>query len=235
MIRKSIPFYVGVWGISLALFAILCFVIPSLIPGLNATWGVSFWVPFALILLAFAVNLVCAVFTLKAENASRTFYRIPLLRISWISLIVISVCALIFRILPAGLMWAAAVLCVIVCVISAAALLKAGAAAVVAEAVDNRVADETAFIRDVTLRLEGIARCAKDEETRRICNAVYEAARYSDPRSSAALSDIEAQIDTVAASFEKAVADNDGDGIKKAGDELLGLFSRRGSQCKRMK
>ena len=74
---------------------------------------------------------------------------------------------------------------------------------------------------------------AQTDEAKAMCKKVYEALRYSDPMSSAALSGTEAEISKEFTAFAAAV--KNGENASELADELIALIGDRNRMCKVMK
>ena len=76
---------------------------------------------------------------------------------------------------------------------------------------------------------------AKTPELRTEVKKVYEAIRYSDPMSNAALEEINEQIQNQFSVFEDAVKAEDSDLASSYSDELIILIDNRNKKCKLLK
>lgn len=93
--RKSFKFYIAFWVLLLVLFNVLVFVTPSSIEGTNISkFEGAFLVGYISVILGFVGQLVCSIFAFKETNNQRFFYKLPLITISYSSLIVIMACGL---------------------------------------------------------------------------------------------------------------------------------------------
>ena len=112
--KKSIfPKYVIIWLIMLAIFNVICFVVPSTIDGGYIRTG-SFWVGYIFISLAFLGQLICAWIALKSDSVSKLFYNIPLITISYTGLILMLIVGSLFMIIPALPVWLGIILCLLI-------------------------------------------------------------------------------------------------------------------------
>ena len=80
-----------------------------------------------------------------------------------------------------------------------------------------------------------LATRAGSEEAKAVCREVYEAVRYSDPVSDAALSETEGRIAAQLDALKAAVHACDEDKIKAAAGEMLSLIKERNAKCRALK
>ena len=76
---------------------------------------------------------------------------------------------------------------------------------------------------------------AKTPELRAEVKKVYEAIRYSDPMSNAALEEINEQIQNQFSVFEDAVKSEDSELASSSSEELIVLMDKRNKKCKLIK
>lgn len=224
--NKNQKHYVGLWAILFVLFQLIAFISPGWIN--IEKYTSSFWIGYAFITLSFVGQLICTMTALKEENLTKLFYKIPLIRISYIGLIVSFVAGgacMLLSLLP---YWIGALVAVIVVAITALALVKASAAADIVAEIDDKISKQTFFIRNLTMEAENLMARAKTPEAKTACKKIYEALRYSDPMSSDALAEIEGKIEAQFAAFSNSVS-------PEAAEELLLLIGERNRKCKLLK
>jgi len=232
--KKSLKFYVLIWFVLLAAFNAIVFIVPSVIPG-YVKYDSRFWIGWALIIIAFIGNLICALVAFKADNLQKLFYNLPLITISWSALIISLVVGSLLIIIPGYAVWIAPVVCILVLAFNAIAVIKASWAAEVVTGIDEKIKNQTSFIRNMTVTAESIMARTKDDEIKAECKKVYEAIRYSDPMSNEELSVIEAKI-TVKMDEMNTFADaNDIGNIKNTTSEIINLIGERNRKCQMMK
>ena len=129
--------------------------------------------------------------------------------------------------------WVGALVCLLILVFCAVAVIKAAAAAELVAGVDEKVKAQTQFIKNLTVDAENLCARAQGDAAKNACKKVYEAIRYSDPMSAPALADIEAKIAAQMQTFTAAVTS--GTGVDEAADALVLLMQERGSKCKALK
>lgn len=227
--KKGIRFYVIAWLIVFALFNVSCFMISA---GAGVK-GSGFWTGYIFITLAFAGQLACGIYALNTGDRKKMFYDIPVITVSYGGLIATLICGAVVMLVPQIPVWAGIIACLVILAFTATAVIKAMAVSDIVSETDSRVMEDTMFIRTLTADAEILAANAGDDGIKAVCRKIYEAARYSDPVSDAALADIESQIRSGFTSLADAVAKS-GDAAAEA-EKITALLAERNSKCKSMK
>ncbi len=233
-ISKNFKLYAVVWAILAAVFNVLVFATPSEHNGESKFTG-TFWMGYALVMLGFIGQLVCAYVGLGNENLKKVFYNIPLMRVSSIGLVVNAVVGSIFMAIPTAQPWLAGIVCVIVLAGVAIATIKAKSAGDIVGAIDDKIKAQTFFVKNLTVDAENLMARANTPEAKAVTKKVYEAIRYSDPMSNDNLSDIESRINYEFKAFEMAVKSGDTMVAESQAEELLALINNRNNKCKALK
>lgn len=233
--KKNFKFYALIWAILLAVWCAVVFLVRPIIPGYVINYDARFWIAFVFIVAAFIGNLVCAYLAFKAENLKKMFLNLPLITVSWSALIAMLVVGSVLMLIPNCPAWVAAVVCIIILAFNAIAIIKSGWAADVVSKVDERVAAQTLFIKNLTVDTESLLSHAKSDAVKAECKKVFESVRYSDPMSNDALSVIEAKITVKVDEFSSAVGADDAEKVKKIADEIIMLVADRNKKCKALK
>ena len=231
--KKVFRSYILIWGVLLGLFNVIAFVSVGWIG--QEKYTPSFWIGYVFITLAFIGQLACAKKTFDSKNATRLFYNLPLITISWTGLIVSFIVGGLCMLISPLPYWVGVILCAIVLVITAIAVLKADVAAEVVTAIDEKIKVQTFFIKALTVDAEGLLARAQSEEVKAECKKVYEAVRYSDPMSNDVLAACESQITLKIAELTDAVQGNDAEAVKKAAREVMILVDDRNKKCRLLK
>ena len=100
---------------------------------------------------------------------------------------------------------------------------------------DEKIKEQTQFIKLLTADAEHLMSSSKTAELKAEAKKVYEAIRYSDPMSNEALADIEGQIQSEFAFFTQAIRSEDLELAKSVADGLLNLIDARNKKCKVLK
>ena len=233
MKKKFVP-YIICWTVFLALFHVIVFVTPSEIAGMSK-FGGGFWVGYGFTLAAFLGQLLCAWLAFREGEKRKLFYKLPLVFISYFTLILTAISGIVFMTVPQIPAWIAAIVCSVILAFGAVAAIKAKVAAETVSAIDEKVKTKTAFIKELTARAESVMTAAQTPELKTEAKKVYEAIRYSDPMSSMELSEIEEKIATEFTEFEKYIAKNSETDACVSAEKLLVLLARRASLCKMQK
>ena len=228
--KKNFKFYAITWAILLALFNILVFLTPNEAAGMTK-FGGAFWSGYAFITLAFIGQLICGYVAFKADTREKLFLNLPLITISYAALVASVVLGSVCMMLPGLPNWVGIILCAVVLALNAVAVVKAQAAATLVSEVGEKVKTQTAFIKTMTVEAASLVARAKSEEAKAACKKVYEAFRYSDPMSTPALAETDAQIKTGFDSFKTAVL-SDADTAGNLADECCKLVTERADKCK---
>ena len=233
--KKSFKFYALIWAILFAVWCAVVFLMRPIIPGYVMNYDARFWIAFIFIVLAFIGNLVCAYLAFKAENSRKVFYNLSLITVSWSALITMLIVGSVLMLIPNCPAWITAVVCIIILAFNAIAVIKAGWAANAVSKVDERVAAQTSFIKNLIVDTESILSRAKSDAVKAECKKVHEAVRYSDPMSNDALSVIEAKITVKVDEFSSAVGADDAEKAKEIAGEIIILVADRNKKCKAVK
>lgn len=232
--RKTIRNYVIIWAVLVALFNSVVFVTPSEAGGLSK-FGGAFWVGYVVIMLAFLSQLICTLTALKSETKDKLFLHLPLIKISYSTLVVSIIIGTLCMAIPNLPNWIGIVVCALIFAFNAIAAVKATTAADLVSDLQDKVARKTLFIKELTVRAEGLMTGAKSAETKTAAKKVYEAARYSDPMSDSALAGLENQISDKMEEFAAFVKADNAVGAEKAAQEVVAAINARNQRCKALK
>ncbi len=231
--KKTFGFYSIIWAISLALFNAIVFINEFKIDKSNALEG-AFWVGYVFITVAFVGELACAFFAFKPRERQRVFYNIPLVKISYAGLVWMLIAGSVCMTLDISI-WIGIIICLLILTFNITALLKAGFAASAVFGIDERVTVKAFFVKSLTADAENLMNISKTAELKALAKKVYEAARYSDPMSNAALVEVEDKIQRGFYDFESAAVSEDLELALSTADELLSLIDIRNKKCKLLK
>lgn len=232
--KKRFNLYAAAWVLLFVLFNLLVFIPPRFV-GEYDKFGGAFWAGYIGITVAFVGQLVCAHFALKAENAQKLFYRLPLVTVSYTGLVLTLVCGGLCMVVPDLPNWVGALVCLLILVFCAVAVIKAAAAAEIVAGVDEKVKTQMQFIKNLTVDAETLCARAQTDAAKAACKKVYEAIRYSDPMSSDALADVEAEITAKFDEFTTAVNATDEEKTREIASEVVWLVEERNNKCRILK
>lgn len=232
--RKGFKYYVIIWAILLALFNVVCFVSPTEVAGMTKFSG-AFWTGYAFITLSFIGQLICAGFSFKETDNKKFFLNIPLISISYTTLIITLIFGAICMAVPDLPNWVGIILCFVILAFGAISVIKAKAAAEAVSSVEEKVKSKTAFIKLLATNAQNLLNRANAPMLKEKCKKVYEALRYSDPVSSEQLNELETQIKVEFDLLTDAVLSDDLDKTESSVKELLNLISERNNKAKLLK
>ena len=227
--KKNFKYYIIVWGVLLALFNLITFIVP----GANK-FTPSFWIGYGFIMVAFAGQLGCSFMVFKNDEHRMAFYNITLLRSTFIGLITTFVAGAICMIIPFPY-WLSVVICAIVLALNIVAVVKSKVAIDAVDSIDQKIKTKTFFIKSLTVDAETLMMRAGDDAIKAECKKVAEALRYSDPMSSDALSSVESQITIAFSNLSDAVSSGDKEKAASHSKEVLILIDDRNRKCKLLK
>ena len=232
--KKMFKFYLVAWAIMFVLFNIAVIALPKEFTILGVTYekfGGASWVTLIVLELCFLLHLALTAVALRQKRLSGTFYRLPLIRLSYGCVIVTTIVAVLAMLafLPS---WIPLALALLILAIYAFAILKAGAAAALVESVDEKTRAKTSFIRNLTVDADSLLSRAKSEPVKAACKKVFEALRYSDPVSAYGLVDVEERIKAEFDALTDAVIADDPKAVSASADELLTLIAERNKKSK---
>lgn len=231
--KKNLKYYTITWGLLLALFNLIAFIVPAA-PD-TEKYTASFWIGYSFIMLSLGGQLACSFMSFKHDEYRKVFYDISLLQTSFIGLIVSFVSGIICMIIAGISYWISVIICAIVLVLNALAVVRAQVAIGAVVSVDEKIKEKTFFIKSLTIDAETLEVSAKSESAKAECRKVTEALRYSDPMSSDALASIEGQITLKFAELSDAVKADDAEKIVELAKEVVILVGDRNRKCKLLK
>lgn len=229
--KKTFKFYAVIWAICLVLFNVFAFITPNKIAGVSKYDG-AFWIGYTFITISFIGQLVCTYISFKADSLKKLFYNISLINISYTGLIVMLIVGGAAMAIPQFPEWLGIIICLAVLAINVIAILTAAVAIDTVSAIDEKIANNTDFIKSITVDAQNLINRANAPMLKEKCKKVYEALRYSDPVSNEQLSDVEKQIKDEFDLLTDAVISDDLDLTESSVKELLNLICERNNQCK---
>lgn len=174
---NNFKYYVISWAVLLAAFNAIVFVCAK------GNFSSAFWIGYAFISVAFIGQLICAAIAFKPSNITKKFYNIPIVTESYAGLILMLIFGGLFMAVPVLPKWPGIVICMAILILTFITVMQASANAEMVEAIDIKVTEETAFIKNLTKEAELLVTQAKSEEIKADCVKVYEAFRYAPKRS----------------------------------------------------
>lgn len=200
--NKNFKYYFAIWAILFVVFNAVLFIVAAN-TGAIAKSGVSFWVSYALIIVSFVAQLLCARNAFSGDSR-KLFYGLPMIQVSYsglIASIIVGAILMSVRVIPC---WIAAVICLIIAAIEAVAIVKAKAATDIVSNRDAEIRQKTSFIREMTAEAEMLYKTASTDEEKRELKKLYEVFRYSDPMTTPSSIVIEEEIKQVFSEIQRA-------------------------------
>lgn len=234
MMKSKFRYYIIVWAILLAVFNVVVFVTPNEIAGVSKFNG-HFWTGYIFITLAFIGQLGVAWYSLKDETAKKVFYRIPLLPISYGSLIAMLIVGTLCMAIPGFPVWLGIILCILVFAFGLITLVQAQTAGSIVEETDTKIKNKVFFIQTLTAALDSFIGRSSTPEIAAELKKLYETARYSDPVSNEALAGLESSIILKMDELSQNIDDTDISALQKTVKEISTLLNDRNNKCKLLK
>lgn len=227
---KSFKVYAVILALCFAVFSLAAFLIP-----LPTRFCGVFWVGYIFITVTFLLQLACSYFALKSNELQKTVYSLPAFKTSLTGLVVMFVAGGFAMIIPSFPIW----LCILLCsAVLAATLIGVILTFVFSKTVgdiDKEVRMSAFVMRSLAADAEHIMMSADVPEIKATAKKVYEAIRFSDVMSNAALEPIDTSIQRQFSAFEDAVISKDAELSAALGEELLNLIDKRNKRCRLLK
>ena len=233
--KKNFKYFGIAWLVAIALFNAITFIIPAEIAGINRFEQPVFWITYALISVAFILQLVSACVVCNKNTAEKVFLGIPLLKSGYLAVTLSLVVGTVFMVVPVIPTWIGAIVCLLVAGFFAIGTIKAVAVADMVVNVGSKVEKKTEFMKTAVVEVESIMARATTAEIQAETKKVYEALRYSDYMSCPELIKIEVHIEDHIAQLKVAVTNEDFEMVQVETKELLLLIKERNSKCKMLK
>lgn len=232
---KNFRFYALMWGILFVVWYITVFLVRPIIPDFIINYDARFWIAFVFVIIAFIGNIMCAYLAFKAENLNKMFLHMPLISISWSTLIILIIVSDIFMLIPNFPTWITATVCISILAFNAITIVNSVWASNIVDSIESKTKSNTLFIKNTIAKVESIINYAKNDEPKSECKKVYDAIRYSDPMSNDSLSDIEGKIESKMNEFISVINADDAYESKKLAEEIVTLINERNKKCKLLK
>lgn len=231
--KSNFKYYVIVWAVVVAIFNVIVFVTPNEIAGVSK-FDSYFWVGYIFIMLTFVIQLGITWYSLK-DDITKMFYRMPILSISYVSLIVMMVVGILCMVIPSFSVWLGIVLCLLVLAFSIVSMMQAQAAVSVIGDIDTKINNKTFYIKFLTADIDSLVARASSEVIREELKKVYDVVRFSDPMSNDALAGVESQITLKVSELADGVGKVDADMVERLCREIIILINDRNKKCKLLK
>lgn len=219
----------GVIGIAVLL--VLYILVAFLIPFVHTA---AFWVSFVFTLLAFTV-VTAALYIAFGKNpdAKSKFYGFPIARIGVIYGAAQLVLSLLFMALSLWVpVWVVVLVCAVVLGAAVIGLISADTVVEEIHAQDGKLKKNISLMRNLQSKLNQMASQCDNTDAAAAVKRFAEELRYSDPVSSDALADAEADLVAAVDDLQAAVVDGDSKAVKQLCGRASNLLAERNRLCK---
>lgn len=232
--KKSIGVYSICWSLLLIMYNVIVFVTPSEMNGISK-FSDGFWIGYGFSLAAFVSLLVVSIVIITKNNAKRIFLGLPMLKTSYICLVMTMVFSTIFMAIPVIPAWISAIVNVIIMAVGVVSVLVVKEAGEYIEAIDNKTEQACAFVKTLIAQASSLDAYAQTDVAKDACKTVYEALRYTDPMSSPQLAEVEEKMQKQFELFSNAVKEQDDNAIGETSNRMVQLTKERAAMCKSSK
>ena len=194
----------------------------------------TFWISWGFSLLSFVVADY-AIYTgiIKKPDAKSRFYGFPIARIGVIYLVaqvaVGGVFMAIGHIVP---WWLATVACTIGLAVTLIGVMAAEAVVDQIQYQDNKIRESVSVMRGLQSKVGTLASRCEDSAAANAVRNFADELRYSDPVSSAAIADAEAELSAAVDALQAAVVEGNADQILAACRQASAMLAERNRLCK---
>lgn len=219
------------WGIGIGTVFVLYTLVAFLIPFAHTA---VFWVSIAFTFAAFGV-VAAAVYTafVKNPDAKSRFYGFPIARIGVIYGAAQLAVGILFMALAAILpLWAVVLVCSILLGSAVIGLISAEAVVEEIHVQDVKLKKDVSLMRGLQSKVHMMAAQCDHADAADAVRALAEELRYSDPVSSAAIAEIEAELCAAVDVLQAAIADGDSNAAKQICRRASGVLAERNRLCK---
>ena len=232
--KNSFGVYSIVWALALLMFNVVTFVVPNEINGVSRWTGI-FWVSYAFITAAFLGQLLCAHFAFKPSTNQKLFYRIPMIRVSYIGLIVMLIAGGVFMAVPVLPCWIGIIVCAIILIVCAMYVIRATVLANIISNMDDKTKERIAFMALLAIEAKSISFSAPNEELANLALKLHEETKYSDMTSPIGIEEANASLKAKLKEFKAAVEGGDGELANEVAEQYIALLKTRNELCKSLK
>ncbi len=224
--KKQFKNYAIIWAIALVVFNAIVFITPN---GSEkySKFGGAFWAGYALIMLAFIGQLAVSYIFFKEENKEKAFLNLSMFSWSLTALVMSLVFGTALMVIPNVPQWLGAIIALVLLGFYAIAVILAKGAAEVVSQIGEQVAQNTEFIKEMTVNAENLVSKAKTAQAKETATRVCEAIRYSNKSSRGGLEEAESKIITEFSAFSEAISSGDDEMAKTIGNRLIEFISER--------
>ena len=225
--KKGTVRSVIVLAVLLALFLVVSFAVPFY-------RGIVFWWTFGFSIVSFAVAGISAyIGFVKQPDAKSKFYGFPILKIGAVYLAAQLIAGLIFILVGKWVpVWIPVILYAIGLGAAVIGLVSADAVVEQIQVQDTKLKKNVATMRAMQSKVNQMVSQCDDAETAKMLKELADKVQYSDPVSSEAIADAEADLAAAVDDLQQAVVDGDTESIKILCRKADALLAERNRLCK---
>lgn len=213
--------------VGLIAFNIVAFCVPHL-PTL------SFWIGYGFCLLAFVLEIIFSALAF-GNNKKTSFMGLSVIQLTSIYLILQVIFSFVCMFVPVIPGWVALIVSAVLTAFFVIQILSVFITRNIVGGIDEKVKNQTIFIRFLSVELETMAAKSTDQAISAELSKIKEAVRYSDPMSNPALQDVESRISEQCRILEYAVTSNQLEQVKMICNQIGLLLTERNQKCKLLK
>ena len=177
-----------VLGIAFVIFNVISFAVPT-------EKTSTFWIAYVFSVIAFAAQIAVWKFAFNGTDTLKSkFLGIPLIAVGSTYLIIQMIAFAVFMVKPSASGWIALVVCTLILGISAMCLIGTEVGREEINHVEEKVEKKVSYIKSLQGNVEILADAETDLDVKAALTKLAEKIRFSDPMSSDALADLEAEI-----------------------------------------
>ena len=219
------------WGIGLGVLLVLYILVAFLIPFAHTT---TFWVSLVFTLIAFGIVAVSIYIAfIKNPDAKSRFYGFPIAKIGAIYGLAQLIAGIVFMALAAYVpVWLAVLVYAIALGVAIIGLISADAVVEEIYVQDTKLKKNVSLMRGLQSKVNQMAALCDNSEATAAIKRFAEEMRYSDPVSSDALVEIEADLSAAVDELQSAIVDGDIAAIKQLCRKASAVLAERNRLCK---
>ena len=195
--------------------------------GLNIITG-----SFVLAILGLIMQAAVMDSAYKNGKLNAVFYRLPVIKVGMLGLVVMILITALIGLVPDFPLWLASIACLIVTFGILIAINRVEKRAETIESIDEKIEDQTEFIRSMTIAAESLMNSVHSEKIKKVCKKVYEGFRYSDPMSTELSMDEEEKIREQFSKFILAVKNEDKGQVDEISEKILQTLEKRNKRLR---
>lgn len=219
--------YLAAIAIIFIAFSVIVFAAPLKMNGI-------FWISYVFSIIAMAIQIYVFKIAFGGGKSVRSkFYGFPIARIGIAYLVIQIFLSVIFMVLAAIVpLWLVIILYVVALAAAVLGLISTNAIRDEIERQDVKLQADTGCMQMLRSQIDSLPEQCEDKEAVKALVNLADEFRYSDPVSGEALEDIENNLMALMSELQKAVIDNDAEGVKGLCKRTSAALTERNRLCK---